>query len=87
MLKMARAMGYMPMEVANRDYNEPKKKNNVCNQQSQKKLDIRCGNAESGVCLAGFWSCFLVQYFLTLTFRNDNNLYPMILEISSALLF
>ena len=60
----ARAMGFLPRKAANREWNQPKRKkcvavNNVEKSwRSEERFDIRHGNAEFGVCPAGFRSCF-----------------------------
>ena len=59
-----RAMGYLPRKAANREDNQPKRKKCVVvnkaerSWRSEESVDVRCGDAEVGVCPAGFLCYF-----------------------------
>ena len=61
----ARVVGYLPRRAANREWNQPKRKKCAAvskaelSWRSEEHLDIRHGDAEFGVCPAGFQSCFV----------------------------
>ena len=63
-VKDARAMGYMLRKAANREWNQPRRKQFVAVNKDEKEwrsedcFDISHGDAEFGVCPAGFLSCF-----------------------------
>jgi hypothetical protein len=60
----ARGMGYLLRKAANNEWNQPKRKKFVAvnkdesSWKSKKNNGVRHGDAEFGVCPAGFWSCF-----------------------------
>ena len=66
-----RAMGYLPRKVANREWNQPKRKQCTAVNKDERSwryeehFDIRHGEAEFGVCPAGF-GLVLVQIFFTM---------------------
>ena len=63
-VKDARAMGYMLRKAANREWNQPRRKQFVAVNKYEKEwrsedcFDISHGDAEFGVCPAGFLPCF-----------------------------
>jgi hypothetical protein len=61
-IKDARAMGYMLRKAANREWNQPRRKQFVSVNKDEKGVeicfDISHGDAEFGVCPAGFLPCF-----------------------------
>ena len=62
-VKDARAMGYMLRKAANREWNQPRRKTKQSTKmkkewRSEDHFDISHGDAEFGVCPAGFLSCF-----------------------------
>ena len=78
-------MGYLLRKAVNRKWKQPKRKN--CAEVDKAERHWRCencfdighGDAEFGVCPAGF-GLALVQYFLTMTLWNSN-VYSMMLEM------
>jgi hypothetical protein len=58
-----RAMGYLLKKAANKVWSQSKRKKFVAVNKDEKSwrseecFDIRHGDAEFGVCPAGFWSC------------------------------
>ena len=59
-----RAMGYLPRKVANREWNQPKRKKCAAVNKAERIwrpemcFDIRHEDSEFGVCPACFWSFF-----------------------------
>ena len=58
----ARDLGYLLRKVANRQWNQPRRKKFVAVNKDEKVVGghfgIRHGDAEFGLCPAGFLSCF-----------------------------
>ena len=50
----ARAVEYLLRKAANREWDQPKRKNCVAVNKAERNLDIKHGDAEFGVCPAGF---------------------------------
>ena len=67
-IRDARAVGYLLRKAANREWNQPKRKNCAAinqaerNWRSEKYIDIRHSDAEFEVCPASFW-CFFGPIF------------------------
>ena len=87
----ARVMWYLPRRAANRVWNQPKRETHVAVNKAERSWgseDIRHGDADFGVCPAGFQSCFgpvFPHSAPSSIWNNDVN--PVLLYIGSMWLW